>query len=207
MKVVISRNEAKAALICAAEPDGHDQFKGIRFELQKDGSVIVVSTNGQILSALVLARRADWYDMVSPDLAGQSFTIRWDQLKASLVAGDDQVSINCPDFRDESGSLRQVVITGRHSGIRCMSEEIGKQYPDWRKIIPDKVNQNQGFFSPTLLGYVEKFSDLIGLSYDFLQDGEDRQGVASFGTVGVFVVMPRRKTSMYTKPDWAKSQG
>ena len=146
IKLTIPAKYIAVLKLFAAEKDMRSYLNGICLEIGRTESRLV-AINGHMLG--VFRVESDQPDIIDPLT---SICIASDLLKHIKPAGDVEFVIGAP-VSDTDGR-REVRIT--YAGLSIVGHTTDAKYPDWRRVIPDKVSGEAAQFNPEYIGRLAK---------------------------------------------------
>jgi len=153
----------------AAQKDIRQYLNGICLEIGRTESRIV-ATNGHILGCFRVVS-----DQPDIDKPLTSICIASDLLKHIKPAGDVEFVIGAP-VSDTDGR-REVRIT--YAGLSIAGHTTDARYPDWRRVMPQKVSGEAAQFNPEYIGRLAKaWGYLHGKKHSLVGIGYNGQGCA-----------------------------
>ena len=199
VKLTVPAKYIAALKLFTAEKDIRYYLNGICLEIGRTESRIV-ATNGHMLGCFRVVS-----DQPDIDKPLTSICIASDLLKHIKPAGDVEFVIGAP-VSDTDGR-REVRIT--YAGLSIAGHTTDARYPDWRRVIPDKVSGESAQFNPEYIGRLAKAwaclhgkkNPLVGIGYNGqecaligLQDSDFIGAIMPISTG--YVAIPS------ARPDW-----
>ena len=199
IKLTVPARYIAVLKLFAAEKDMRSYLNGICLEIGRTESRLV-AINGHMLGCFRVA--SDQPDIDNPLT---SICIASDLLKHIKPAGDVEFVIGAP-VSDTDGR-REVRIT--YAELSIFGHTTEAHYPDWRRVIPDKVSGEAAQFNPEYIGRLAKaWACLHGKGQPFVSVAHsgDSSALIGLGCVDfVGVIMPIRTVNFSipdTRPDW-----
>jgi DNA polymerase-3 subunit beta len=146
IKLTVPAKYIAVLKLFAAEKDMRSYLNGICLEIGRTESRLV-AIKGHMLGCFRVA--SDQPDIDNPLT---SICIASDLLKHIKPAGDVEFVIGAP-VSDTDGR-REVRIT--YAGLSIVGHTTDSKYPDWRRVIPDKVSGEAAQFNPEYIGRLAK---------------------------------------------------
>lgn len=137
MEMNLRKSDLKAALICAATKDARNYIAGVHMEFMpnSDGGIVTfVGTDGHILFAATAPAVFTEGDQTAPFYMTIPANVVKEACKGKL-----------------SGVMLRSLPDGRYSLADTIFAPIDGRYPDFRRVIPDKVSGERAQFDPELL--------------------------------------------------------
>lgn len=202
MKLRIQRNELRASILTAAKEDDSRWFlRGVLVQRNLSGlAVAFISTNGHVLS--VINSSMPNHEVAEEVGKFDEFTIQRNQIKTALASGDDEYIIECA--KESGPDHRLITMTGKDSGIAVSMLELGGDFPDWRRLIPQSVSGDAGWFSSHYLHLIERFSKRLERGFVFHHNGARTAAVVDYNGKALMAVMPveQKMNKDYSLPLW-----
>jgi hypothetical protein len=145
--VMLSAKALQAVAFAASDEESRYYLRGVLVEASAS-TVTYTATNGHIL--LATQHPVEPLDKGIEPLTG-SWIIPLDAIQDKRLKGRDLVAF---EFVDVGGGMA-LLLAGQ------LVTPIDGTFPDWRRVIPDKVNGKVAQFNPALLVRLQKAGDLF----------------------------------------------
>lgn len=187
----ISASAARVAASCKASEDIRMYLEGLRVEVNPEGGIFAVGSNGHILGVV--------HDTSGKALRDITVSISKDVVKR--LPERLEYAKNYTRLRFiKIGAISYLELTTKSGETIAMapSREIEGAYPNWRKVIPN-LSELRPADDPVHLPYLTRPSQAFGLSINCIQgkcmQGSKGSAVAVFMADhpdSLFLVMPQR---------------
>lgn len=201
---VEARYIAALSLFCG-NPDDHECFSGICFEIRQAESRLV-ATNGHMLAVARIQQKPENFffpilDMIVPVHLFKSVTPSG---SVKIEIGDQLVRFS-KDGAEILSHYYQVTVT--YDGITISGNSLDTPSPKWRKVIPKKVSGELAQFNPNYIGMLGKVQETLEADSDATCVGIGHNGkgpaLVEFSDRNfIAVVMPTSREPPSTAPDW-----
>ncbi len=172
MEIQIETALLKAAMLATSKDEARYYLKGVYFELSGN-HVRIVATDGHRMFVAC-------QEMANPFENNVTMVLPFDGLKKSLTGLRSKDTFVSCQFGTLQSTINDVVM-----------EPVDCTYPDYKRVVPQKLSGETAQFNPVYLGEMGKMAKCLGGALVNIAHNGQGPALVSFGRLDCFaVIMP-----------------